>query len=77
MVTFDEALRVAKEKNPSVDSCTEYKEAYEFYSSKAAEGFGGNESPIVIEKATGDALSFPAAIGEGLLSKEVGKLQVC
>lgn len=77
MVTFDEALKVAKEKNPSVDSCTEYKKAYEFYSSKAAEGFGGDKSPIVIEKATGDALSFPVAISEGLLSIEVGELQVC
>lgn len=77
MVTFDEALKVAKEKNPSVDSCTEYKEAYEFYSSKAAESFGGDGSPIVIEKTTGDALSFPIALSEGLLSKELGELQVC
>lgn len=76
MITFDEALKVAKEKNLNVDSCTEYKDAYEFYSSKAIESFGGGGSPIVIEKTTGDALSFPVALGEGLLSKEVRKLQV-
>ena len=77
MVTFENAVKVAKEKNPSIDSCTEYKDAYEFYSSKAAEGFGGEASPVVVEKATGDAVSFTVAIGEGLLGKELGELEVC
>lgn len=77
MVTFNEAAEIAKKINLNIDSCTEYKEAYEFYSSKAAESFGGVESPIVVEKATGDPLSIPIAISEGLLDKEIGKLQIC
>lgn len=76
MVAFDEALRAAKGECPNIDSCTEYSGAYEFYSSAAVEGFGGEGAPVVVEKATGDVLSFVAALSEGLLDSEVGEVEV-
>lgn len=76
MISFNEALETAKKNYPNVDSCTEYKDAYEFYSSNASESFGGEGSPIVIEKATGDALNFVVALGDGLLDEEIKELKV-
>ena len=68
MVGYEEALKIAKSNYPEVDNFEEYEKAFVFGNSKE-NSFGG-PSPIVIDKSSGEALMFVAAIGDGLLDDD-------
>ncbi len=64
MITYEEALKKAKELKPSIDGCTEYENGYVFGSSQD-EGVGGNNSPCVILKENGKAVAMPYFVMHG------------
>lgn len=57
MLTYEEALKKAKQLKSRINKCTEFNNAYSFYynSGKAQDG---GENPVVIMKETGEALNF-------------------
>lgn len=65
MITFDEALKKAQMLKPNVDSCTEYERGYVFGSSKDEGYIGGDHTPVVILKETGEAVHIAYFIGYG------------
>lgn len=69
MVKYEDALAIAKSvKTHSITKCTEYTDAYVF-AETFPEGVihvGGNHSPVVVLKETGQPISMPAyVIGYG------------
>lgn len=54
MITYEEALKLAKTKKPNTNNCTEYEDAYMFGSSED-EGYdgGSGHTACVILKETG------------------------
>ena len=74
MTTYEQALKKAKKLKPSVDSCTEYTDAFMF-SQQNDVGFGGN-GPVVIMKESGKALNMADYLdsGEGEVVKEAAPL---
>ena len=71
MITFEEALNIAKDNKEIINHFTEYNDSYVF-SDASDKSFGGT-SPVVIDKNSGKALMYVWAIGEGLLDGEVIK----
>ena len=66
MLSYDEALKVAKDNKSEIDNFEEYENPFVFGFSGDA-GFGG-ASPVVIDRRSGDALMFAYALGEGMIS---------
>lgn len=65
MLTYEQALDIAKSKKSKINYCTEYNNAYAF-SYDAGEASKGGDSPIVIMKDTGAALNYIAyAVKDG------------
>lgn len=69
MVDFEQAKRLAIECWLEVDYFAEYKKAFSF-SKHSDKSIGGN-SPVVIDKKSGECLMFASALGDGL---ETGSL---
>lgn len=70
MISFENALAIAKEHKPNFDSCAEYDGGWVFSYSGDAEYDGGyGHSPVVVTKS-GKVLSMPQFI----LSGKAGKL---
>lgn len=61
MLTFKEALAVAKKQKGRINHCVEYTNAYMF-SWDTGEDTDGGESPIVVMKETGETMSMSAYI---------------
>lgn len=61
MLTFKEALAVAKKKKGHINHCVEYTNAYMF-SYEGSENTVGGESPIVVMKETGETMNMSAYI---------------
>lgn len=57
MLTYDEALALARSKKSKINCGSEYNNAYVF-SYDSGERTVGGDSPIVIMKDTGEALNF-------------------
>lgn len=57
MLSYEEALAIAKSKKEKINGCTEFNNAYSFYYNSGERTVGG-DSPIVIMKETGEALNF-------------------
>ncbi|MDO4500478.1 MAG: hypothetical protein Q4B60_04310 [Erysipelotrichaceae bacterium] len=55
MITYEEALKIAKDNTDNIDRCTEYDIAYSFVSDEDMHKIGGS-SPIIILKETGEIL---------------------
>ena len=66
MISYDEALKIAKDNKNEIDNFEEYENAFVFGFSGDT-GFGGS-SPVVIDRRSGDALMFAYALGEGMIS---------
>lgn len=57
MITLEEAKTIAeKAMKKTVDSCSEYKDAYMFESDYSAESDGGMDTAVVVMKDSGDVL---------------------
>lgn len=65
MLTYEEALAIAKSKKSKINYCTEYNNAYAFSYDTGERSVGG-DSPVVIMKDDGAALNFIAyAVKDG------------
>lgn len=71
MVDFEQAKELALECWPEVDYFIEYKKAFSF-SKHSDKSIGGN-SPVVVDKKSGECLMFVSALGDGLLDGEVAR----
>lgn len=73
MISYEEALKIAKQLKPNLDGCTEYENGYAFSSSKD-EGYegGAGHSICVIEKSSGKAIPMNLFVinGTGKYIKE-------
>lgn len=58
MLSYEEVLRIARTKMPDVDGCTEFEKVFLFYKKTDEVHFGGADSPVVIDRANGDALNY-------------------
>lgn len=56
MITYEDALKKAKELKPSIDTCSETEDGFVFSNSKTNDVFGGDQ-PCVILKETGEAIN--------------------
>lgn len=59
MLTFEQALAIARKKKDKINHCVEYSNAYMFEYDSGIETDGG-ESPIVVMKAGGQTMGFTA-----------------
>jgi hypothetical protein len=57
MLSYDEALAIARGKKSKINKCTEFSNAYAFCFSDGTIKYGG-DAPVVIMKDTGMALNF-------------------
>ena len=58
MITFEEALQIAAEKNGAFDTVQEYSDAFVFFINDGVIRYGGAEAGCVIEKRTGNKLRW-------------------
>jgi hypothetical protein len=58
MISYEEALAIARSKKPKINGCSEYNNAYVFGYDDGNHHIGGPNSPIVIMKDTGEALNL-------------------
>ena len=66
MITYEDALNIAKDRKEHIDNGTEYEKYYVFRSSKDDNYIGGyGHTPVVIAKEDGRILSVPEMIVEG------------
>ena len=66
MITYEEALKIAKEFKPNTDNCTEYENGYVFGSSDDEFYVGGyGHTPCVILKSNGKVISMPEFVIKG------------
>lgn len=59
MVTYDEALEIAKSKLNGINTCVEYKKGYMFAHEGGEFAVGGANAPVVILKDNGRAVTMP------------------
>ena len=57
MITYEVALDKAKRIDPTVDSYTEYPEAFVFTNSKV-KGYEQEDNEVVIERKKGNVISY-------------------
>ena len=65
MVTYEEALKKARQLKTTIDNCTEYENGFVFGS--MADGLSdGTNTPCVILKENGDAVNMPWFVISGM-----------
>ena len=65
MITYEDALKKAKELKPDIDGCTEYENGYVFGCSMDDFYDGGGHAPVVIVKENGKAIYMPQFVIDG------------
>lgn len=77
MISFEEAIKKAKELKPSTDSCSEMSNAY-IFACKDDENYegGSDHTPCVIIKETGEAVNMPTYIAEYGYGEEIRDREV-
>ena len=65
MITYEEALKKAKELKPTIDNCTEYENGFVFACKDDDNYEGGNHTPCVILKESGKAIPMPVFVMQG------------
>lgn len=60
MLTYKEALAVAREQKAKINYCTEYSNAYAFGYHAGSDVSKGGDSPVVVMKEDGQTLNFTA-----------------
>ncbi|MBQ6654539.1 MAG: hypothetical protein IJM79_03340 [Erysipelotrichaceae bacterium] len=58
MIALKQAIRIAREYNPDFDIYSEYKDAYVFCREEHMYDIGGEGTPLVVLKDTGEPMSF-------------------
>ena len=58
MITVDEAIKKAKERNEKYNAYQEYKDAYSFFIDDGEIRYGGGDNGVIIEKETGNILRW-------------------
>ncbi len=56
MVSYEQAYEIAKKLKPNIDACDEYSDAF-LFKTKADEWTIGGESPCVVLKENGNAIT--------------------
>lgn len=56
MISLQEAVEIAKKRNPKFDTCQEYADAYVFYVDDGVVYYGGAEHNCIVEKSTGKTI---------------------
>lgn len=56
MITFEEAVRIAKEYDPELNECAEYSDAWDFYLNDGIYRDGGPHSGVIVLKDGGKKL---------------------
>lgn len=59
MLSFEEALAIAREKKEKINHCVEYSNAYMFSYDTGADSDGG-DAPIVVMKEDGQTMGMSA-----------------
>lgn len=73
MISYEDALKKAKERRPDLNLVVEYENGYVFSSSEDAGYIGGmDHSPVVILKKNGDYSTMIDFINSGT-GKEIGR----
>ena len=67
MITYEDALKIAKEREPEIDNASEYENGFEFGCSKQEKCYGSAHPPVVIRKRDGQWLKMQEFefLGEG------------
>ena len=66
MITYEEALKIARERKDQIDNCIEYENAYVFGFTGDNNYIGGyGQTPVVIMKEDGRIASMPELIVSG------------
>lgn len=65
MITYEEALKMAKEQEPEIDNPTEYENGFVFGCSKQEKSYSSKYPPVVIRKRDGQRLKMQEFLGEG------------
>lgn len=60
MLTYKEALAIAREQKAKINYCTEYSNAYAFGYHAGSDLSKGGDSPVVVIKEDGQTLNFTA-----------------
>ena len=60
MLTYKEALAIAREQKTKINYCTEYSDAYAFGYHTGSGVSKGGDNPIVVMKEDGQTLNFTA-----------------
>ena len=58
MVSYEEALAIAKKARKGIDRCAECEDCYMFDSKNDGEAIGGFDSPVLIMKSDGHAIGY-------------------
>lgn len=74
MLSYDRALKIAREKKSKINRGVEYENAYSFYYDDGIDRVGG-ENPIVVMKETGETFNF-VHYAMKMLTDEVRRFEV-
>ena len=58
LITYEEALAIAKERKVDIDTVQEYADAYEFYKYTEEPPAGGTECSFIVTKSGGHILRW-------------------
>lgn len=73
IITLDEAVRIAKERDERNDTYQEYEDAYFFYQEDGEEMTGGDDGSIIVMKKNGTLkMPYQYFLGGGNC-KEIGE----
>lgn len=75
MITYEDAVKMAKEIREDINRCFEYENGYVFSNVEDENYIGGSHAPVVIVKETGKAISMPQFVIDGT-GAEIGDREV-
>lgn len=70
MITYEEALNIARDLKTNIDNCSEETSAYIFGSHEDDDMIGG-DGPVVVLKEEGEAINMTSYIDEFSGEKEI------
>ena len=76
MITYEEALEIARQRKDQIDNCIEYENAYVFGFSGDSNYIGGyGHTPVVIMKVDGRISTMPEFVVSGT-GKEIRMIDI-
>lgn len=64
-ITYEDALKIAREREPEIDNASEYENGYVFGCSWQERSYGSEHPPVVIRKRDGAVLKMQEFLGKG------------